>query len=335
MAEGFRRRFGRPAEVGARAPGRVNLIGEHTDYNDGLVLPCAIDRATVVLAARRDDARIRVYSRERDALADFAAGAPQRRGDWLDYVQAVVFALAERGVTVPGFDLAVASDVPLESGLSSSAALGVALATALDRALQTRAQAVRAAPRRARHWVSLARTRALAGDRLGALDAVARAVQLDPHSPVARVLEVRLLLALGRPEEAVTPLRDAIHSHPAAASQMLEALFRASDDASLVRAAVPDLAGPRRQVGRMLVAAGHARAGAEELAASLALGSAEPRTALESARAFAGAGDANAAISVLRETLARLPEDPLLASELARLEAARDAQSSVPRGGTS
>ena len=135
IAEQFQRRFGRAPEVGARAPGRVNLIGEHTDYNEGLVLPCAIDRDTRVLAARRDDARIRVYSRERDELAEFAADALQRRGDWLDYVQAVVFALAERGIPVPGLDIAVASDVPLESGLSSSAALGVALATALDRML--------------------------------------------------------------------------------------------------------------------------------------------------------------------------------------------------------
>jgi len=61
----FARRFGRPAELGARAPGRVNLIGEHTDYNDGWVLPCAIDRDTVVLAAQRDDGRLRVHCRER------------------------------------------------------------------------------------------------------------------------------------------------------------------------------------------------------------------------------------------------------------------------------
>jgi len=128
----FETRFGRPPEVGAAAPGRVNLIGEHTDYNEGLVLPCAIDRQTVALLARRADGRARVFSRERGELRCFESAAPERCGDWLDYVQGVVFALRERGVAPRGFDLALASDVPEGSGLSSSAALELAVATALD-----------------------------------------------------------------------------------------------------------------------------------------------------------------------------------------------------------
>lgn len=128
----FESRFGRPPEVGARAPGRVNLIGEHTDYNEGLVLPCAIDRQTVALLARRQDGRARVFSRERGELRCFESAAPERSGDWLDYVQGVVFALRERGIEPHGFDLAIASDVPEGSGLSSSAALELAVATALD-----------------------------------------------------------------------------------------------------------------------------------------------------------------------------------------------------------
>ena len=132
VVESFRRRFGRAPQAGARAPGRVNLIGEHTDYNEGLVLPCAIDRDTVTLVARRDDRSIRVHSRERDEVVEFAPAALRRRGTWLDYVQGVVFALGERGVEVPGLDVSVASEVPLESGLSSSASLCVSLATALD-----------------------------------------------------------------------------------------------------------------------------------------------------------------------------------------------------------
>ncbi len=130
----FEKRFGRPAEFGVRAPGRVNLIGEHTDYNEGLVLPAAIDRDTVALAARRADARFRVYSRDLDAEAEFDARAPARAGSWHDYVQGVVFACAERGIEVGGLDLLLASRVPREAGLSSSAALGVAVATAIDRA---------------------------------------------------------------------------------------------------------------------------------------------------------------------------------------------------------
>ena len=69
LHEAFVARFGRRPERAARAPGRVNLIGEHTDYNDGLVLPCAIDLDTLALAAARDDDRVRVFSREHIALA--------------------------------------------------------------------------------------------------------------------------------------------------------------------------------------------------------------------------------------------------------------------------
>ena len=127
----FPRRFGRGPELGARAPGRVNLIGEHTDYNEGLVLPCAIDRFTYAVAARREDARFRVFSRERDELVSFESADLSRRGQWVDYVQGVVSAFREAGHPVAGLDLAVATELPLESGLSSSAALGVAVATVL------------------------------------------------------------------------------------------------------------------------------------------------------------------------------------------------------------
>jgi len=133
LRDRFRAHFGREPELAVRAPGRVNLIGEHTDYCEGLVLPCAIDRATWVAAARRDDGRVRAVS-EGYAPAEFAAAAPARRGDWVDYVQGPFFALRERGLAPPGVDLAIASDVPPEAGLSSSAALEVAVAAALREA---------------------------------------------------------------------------------------------------------------------------------------------------------------------------------------------------------
>jgi galactokinase len=128
-ARAFEERFQRPPQVGARAPGRVNLIGEHTDYNQGLVLPCAIDRDTVVWAAPGEGRRVRVHSLTNGETAEFETGALARRGAWVDYVQGAVFALGPE--SLPGADLLVASDVPTGSGLSSSAALGVALVHAL------------------------------------------------------------------------------------------------------------------------------------------------------------------------------------------------------------
>jgi len=133
---GFEAHFGRAPELGARAPGRVNLIGEHTDYNEGLVLPCAIDRDTFALGARRDDGRFRVWARDLEETVDFAAAAPERQGGWIDYVQGVVFALLEQGFEIGGLDLAIGSRVPLQAGLSSSAALTVSVITLIDRAFE-------------------------------------------------------------------------------------------------------------------------------------------------------------------------------------------------------
>jgi len=128
LVDSFRARYGRAPEFGALAPGRVNLIGEHTDYTGGLVFPCAIDRETVVVAAPRGDGRVRVFSEGWPGVEAFDVAAPARRGDWVDYVQGPFAAFATRGVALGGLDLGVASRVPAESGLSSSAALEVAVA---------------------------------------------------------------------------------------------------------------------------------------------------------------------------------------------------------------
>lgn len=129
LSDEFAARFARPPTLAARAPGRVNLIGEHTDYNGGLVLPLAIDRDTLALGAPRSDRRLRVFSRELAAEADLDADSPKRTGAWSDYVAGVVFAFAEAGHRVPGLDLALASRVPGGAGLSSSAALELAVVT--------------------------------------------------------------------------------------------------------------------------------------------------------------------------------------------------------------
>jgi len=135
LESAFLRYFGAAATAGALAPGRVNLIGEHTDYNHGLVLPCAVNLGTVALLRLRPGSSVRVHSRELGELREFDAGMPRRQGGWIDYVQGVVAALAERGVATGGFDLALASELPVGSGLSSSAALELAVLCALDAAL--------------------------------------------------------------------------------------------------------------------------------------------------------------------------------------------------------
>ena len=113
-------------------PGRVNLIGEHTDYNDGFVLPFALDRKAVVAAGRRDDDTVVMSSLELDEtvatpLADLAPGT----GNWDAYLAGVVWALRGAGHDVGGVTLALTSDVPLGAGLSSSAAIECAVVAAL------------------------------------------------------------------------------------------------------------------------------------------------------------------------------------------------------------
>jgi galactokinase len=109
----------------------VNLIGEHPDYNGGAVLPAVIPCRTTVALAPRDDRTMRVHTTFGDAAATYELGAESRRRDCFDYVQGCTWALWDAGVAVPGCDVAIDSTVPAGSGLSSSAALEVALLRAL------------------------------------------------------------------------------------------------------------------------------------------------------------------------------------------------------------
>src|SRR5712692_3982282 len=120
----------------AWAPGRVNLIGEHTDYNDGFVLPIAVDRIAAFAGRRRNDGIVRLWSTQLQQYAHFSLeGLPatftqQREGlpGWARYVLGVVTELIRAGVTLAGFDAVIDGDVPLGGGMSSSAALEVATA---------------------------------------------------------------------------------------------------------------------------------------------------------------------------------------------------------------
>ncbi len=130
----FIARFARKPQI-FRAPGRVNLIGEHTDYNEGFVLPAAINLATYAAAAPRDDRRLVLHSCAFDATAEFDLDdlAPTPRHDWSDYARGVAVALAQSGRKLRGADIMLQGDLPMGAGLSASAALEVVIGFALCR----------------------------------------------------------------------------------------------------------------------------------------------------------------------------------------------------------
>jgi galactokinase len=129
----FADHYGEPPTVVGRAPGRVNLIGEHTDYNAGLVLPVALPHATYAGLRARADGRVRIVSRQQDegwegTLDELAPGAVE---GWAGYAVGVLWALRENGHDLPGVDVLVDSRVPVGAGLSSSAALECAMGVGL------------------------------------------------------------------------------------------------------------------------------------------------------------------------------------------------------------
>ena len=143
LAAVFQSTFGAAPALVAQAPGRVNLIGEHTDYNDGFVLPCAIDFHTLVAARGRTDRQVRVLAADLgDELDQFALDEPiEPRPDlpWANYVRGVVQQLCAAGWPLQGADLAISGNVPRGAGLSSSAALEVAVAQAFKQLCDLRA----------------------------------------------------------------------------------------------------------------------------------------------------------------------------------------------------
>jgi len=127
-----RQRFGQAGRVFA-APARVNLIGEHTDYTGGFVMPMAIDFQTVAVVSAREDGRAVFYSANYDEEAGFEIASLARApgGSWSDYPAGVLWSLGKEGIVVSGFNMSLTGDVPLGAGLSSSASVEVATAMAL------------------------------------------------------------------------------------------------------------------------------------------------------------------------------------------------------------
>jgi galactokinase len=129
----FEALYGKAPQVFS-APGRVNLIGEHTDYNEGFVLPMAIERRTYVAGAPNGSSEVRVKSLTlgQSFTFDLQRPGPKRRGSWLDYVEGTARALIDRGFPVVGCDLLIDSNVPTGAGVSASAALELAVGISLS-----------------------------------------------------------------------------------------------------------------------------------------------------------------------------------------------------------
>jgi len=191
----FKDVFGRAPEGAWAAPGRVNLIGEHTDYNDGLVMPFALPRTTRAAVARRDDGRLRLHSagmdEERDgggpvvvdlAVADLAPGTTE---GWARYPAAVLWTLRRAGYAVGGADIHYDSTVPVGGGLSSSAALQVVTALAL-----TELHGVRGVSRQELALLCQSSENTYVGAPVGVMDQTASACCEEGH---ALYLDVRAL----------------------------------------------------------------------------------------------------------------------------------------------
>ena len=181
VRKGFVERYGRSPDLIAHAPGRVNLIGEHTDYNDGFVLPCAIPYGTMVALARRADSIVDAVALDLDRATDSfdLTAAPDRLADghWANHLRGVAMALPHFGMTATGADIAIAGNVPKGAGLSSSASLGVALGLGLStlggQETPDRIALARAAQWSEHHYVGCA---------CGIMDQLASACSSDGHA---------------------------------------------------------------------------------------------------------------------------------------------------------
>lgn len=136
LQDAFADLYGAPPEFVVRAPGRVNLIGEHTDYNDGFVFPAAIDHDIAIAGAARPDRQVRAYSQTFRQSTTFSLDAVTRSEDapWSNYVRGVAHVLQDTGFTLCGLNAVIAGTVPIGSGLSSSAAMEIASLLAFEAA---------------------------------------------------------------------------------------------------------------------------------------------------------------------------------------------------------
>ncbi|MEN6558848.1 MAG: galactokinase [Thermoguttaceae bacterium] len=155
----FIAQFREPPHWIVRAPGRVNLIGEHTDYNDGFVLPMAIDRAAWIALRPRDDRRVIVHSIDFDQTGEFSLDRlTNDRAGWIEYLKGTAWSLQETGRRLVGWEGVLIGDVPQGAGLSSSAALEIAAARAFFAVLRWPWDSIamaKLAQRAENHWIGV------------------------------------------------------------------------------------------------------------------------------------------------------------------------------------
>jgi galactokinase len=154
----FERHFGSTLPTIVRAPGRVNLIGEHTDYNDGFVLPMAIDRAVWIALRPRNDGHVHIHSLDFDQTIEFTLNDIKKDSGWAEYLKGVAWAMLTAGYSLRGFEGVAAGDVPIGAGLSSSAAWELAAArafSAVSGLAWDAAQMALLSQRAENHWVGV------------------------------------------------------------------------------------------------------------------------------------------------------------------------------------
>ena len=196
IVSAFETQFGRQPGIVVRAPGRANLLGGHTDYNDGYVLPVAIDRAAWIAAAPIEAPEARLRALDMDEAATFSLDViPPAAGDWADYPRGVAWALKERGFELQGMEAVLSSTVPVGSGLSSSAAIEVAFGYTwqLLSGFELELRELALACQRAENGY--------VGVNCGILDQMASAMGAEGH---ARLLDCRTL------ESELVPMPDGI-----------------------------------------------------------------------------------------------------------------------------
>jgi galactokinase len=184
LRQTFSKIFGRPPELLVRAPGRVNILGEHVDYNDGLVLPAAIDRAVLIAASRSQDDRVSLVASDLEEQASFRLSDLSQKTDlmgqplpgWARYPAGVAWALGEAGLGTSGIQAIYTSDIPIGAGLSSSAAVEVGFATLWQAIGGWQADRLRLAQ------ISQRAENAYVGVSCGLMDQFASACGLEGHA---------------------------------------------------------------------------------------------------------------------------------------------------------